>query len=75
MSKMSFECRYEIGDGYVGKARPLCFNISAEDIEDDMETEDLIEIFQEEMEEHFRQNVQPGEINQDDFLEWAKGLF
>ena len=75
MSDDRFECSYEVNDGYVGGGRPLYFTIHESDIEDDiedMEEDDLSELFDEAMQEEFDNNIGPGEINKESFIEWAK---
>jgi len=67
----SFECRYEVDDGYVGKARPVRFHVPADDIYPEMDESDLRQMFDEMMQDHFEMNICPYAVNEDDFVEWG----
>lgn len=69
---MKFKARYEVDDGYVGKDRPQYFSISEEDIEDDMDDDQLEQMFYDIMQEEFEQHVIPYAVNVDEFVIWAK---
>jgi hypothetical protein len=68
----SFMGRYEVDDGYVGGSRPQSFEIKDWEIDEDMTEEELREIYRDEMQNHFEQNIFPGGNNEDEFIEWAK---
>ncbi len=67
-----FQARYEVADGYVGKSRPLYVSISADDLYEDMTDEDIKEVYEENIDSHFEQNVRPEGENEEEFLTWAK---
>lgn len=71
MSK--FKCKYRVDDGFVG-SREKVFYIQSSEIEDDMDEADIENLFSERMQEHFEQNVFPGERNRFDFVEWAESI-
>ena len=73
MSK-EFEGRYTVADGYAGKSRPQSFTISERDLEDDMDQDDLYELFAQLMQEAFDRSIVPEDLNATDFVEWAKGI-
>lgn len=70
MSK--FKARYEISDGYVGKARPIYCNICSSELEDDMTDDEIEELYHGSVQDHFEQNISPESENLDEFIEWAK---
>ena len=67
-----FKATYQAADGYVGGARPLYFRIQAEDLEEDMDDEDLTELFHESMQDHFESTVSPESSDCDAFVTWAR---
>jgi len=67
-----FEATYQAADGYVGGARPLYFRIQAEDLEEDMDDNDLAELFEESMQDHFEANVSPQSSDCVAFVDWAR---
>lgn len=72
MTDSKFKAAYQVADGYVGKARPRYFSISASDLEEDMSDEDLVNFFEEGMQDDFECNVFPEECNRNEFIEWAR---
>ena len=67
-----FQARYQVQDGYAGGAR-LHFNIRADDIEDDMTTEDqLVEFYESAVRDHYDEHVYPGAERVDEFVSWAR---
>ena len=71
MTKDFFEATYHVADGYVGGARPHYFKISPSDLEDDMTDDDLCELFDDWMLNHFKANIFPESTDYDSFLSWA----
>lgn len=72
MTDSKFKAAYQVADGYVGKARPRYFSIFACDLEEDMSDEDLVNFFEEGMQDDFECNVFPEEYNRDEFIDWAR---
>jgi hypothetical protein len=72
MADSRFKVNYSAADGYVGKARPLYFSISAGELEEDMDDEDLVDLFEDSMQAHFEQSVHPESSDRDAFIEWAR---
>lgn len=72
MAQEYYKATYQAADGYVGHARPLYFRIRAEDLEEDMDDEDLAELFYESMQDHFEQVVSPESSDCDAFIAWAR---
>ena len=67
----TFECEYEVEDNYVGPSRPHYFRIHGSDLDEDMTENDLVNLFEERMQEAFEQKLCPYGKNQDDFMDWA----
>lgn len=68
-----FQARYQVQDGYAGGARPKHFHISAEDLEDDMTTEEqLVEFYEGAVQDHYDEHVSPGAERVDEFVSWAR---
>lgn len=67
-----FKGSYQVDDGYCGGSRPQSFTISADEIEDDMDDKDLENLYYEEMQDHFVQNISPVSDQVSEFIEWAK---
>lgn len=72
MDLENFKVEYEVDDGYVGKSAPLYTSINEGDIEDDMDESELDFLYDDYIEEAFRQNVSAYGKNRDEFLAWAK---
>ena len=72
MSKDRFQGTFEINDGYAGGRRPQHFSVSVHDLHDDMTDEDLRRFYEEEAEEHFRQNFGISVSRSDEFVAWAR---
>ena len=66
-----FKARYQVQDGYVGGARPKQFNISSDDLEDDMNEDDLVEFYESAVQDHFDEHVSPSADRVDEFVTWA----
>ncbi len=66
-----FEASYEIEDGYAGRSRPQSFCIDPQDIMEDMDEEDLREMYRDMVQEDFQQKIAPFGTNEDEFVEWA----
>lgn len=69
-----FKARYEVDDGYVGGARPQHVTIDESDIEEDMGEGELRELYQDYVEEDFRQRISAYGQNEDEFVAWAKQI-
>lgn len=67
-----FEACYQVDDGYVGKYRPKTFTISSSDLDEAMSDEELEELYDEAVEDHFRQHIYPSAERKEEFVEWAK---
>lgn len=72
--KQTFEARYQVDDGYAGGARPQAFEISAEDIEDDMSESDLQDLYHTMCEEDMQQRIGCCVMRVDEFVEWAQSV-
>jgi hypothetical protein len=72
MTDLRFKAAYSVADGYVGKERPLYFSISAGELEEDMDDEDLVDLFEDSMQAHFEQSVHPESSDRDAFIVWAR---
>jgi hypothetical protein len=68
----TFEARYQVDDGYVGKERPKHFKINANELEEDMDREELIEFYHQYVEDHFQENVHPSPEHVEEFVAWAQ---
>jgi hypothetical protein len=68
----TFEGCYEVADGYVGKRRPKFFKIYANQLDEDSSEEELEELYDELVEDHFRQNIFPSAERKEEFVQWAK---
>lgn len=66
-----FQASYSIDDGYAGNRRHN-FKLSSNEFDEFTTDEELKEIFNEIMQEHFEQNVYPIANNLDEYLDWAK---
>jgi len=60
--------RWEIEDGYVGKARPQTTKIPLEEFEEDMSDSDILNLVEEYVEEDFRNTVFYGIVNEDEVV-------
>ncbi len=69
-----FEARYEVEDGYCGKSRPQHFNICSSEIEDDMNIDDLKELYYDMVQNDFEQKISAGAERVDEFIEWAENV-
>jgi hypothetical protein len=67
-----FDIVYEVDDGYVCGFRPQYINIDDVYLEDDMDEYQLNELYDEIVEEDFRQNISAYGQNRERFIEWAK---
>ena len=68
-----FQARYQVQDGYAGAARPKHFNISADELEDDMTTEEqLVEFYEIAVQGHYDEYVSPCAERVDEFVSWAR---
>lgn len=72
MTNDFFRATYSAADGYIGKSRPLYFRIATTELEEDMTDEDLADLFEESMQDHFDQNVHPESDDRQVFVEWAR---
>ena len=68
----TFEACYEVADGYVGRRRPKTFKIYANQLDEDLSEEELEELYDELVEDHFRQNIFPESERKEEFVQWAK---
>lgn len=66
------DIRYEVDDGYVGPSAPHHLTLSTNDFDVDESEAQLRTLFQESIEEHFRQNVHPVCDQEAEFLTWAQ---
>ncbi len=69
-----FRGRYDVEDGYAGRSRPQDFQINSFDIESDMDGADLENLFDEIMQEEFKQTITPYALNKDEFVKWAEEI-
>ena len=69
-----FKCDYEADDGYCGGSRPQHFSITDGELDEDMDEEQLEQLFDDSMQEAFTQKVTPYAKNKSEFVEWAKGV-
>ena len=67
-----FKVTYSACDGYVGKSRPIHFNISTGELDEDMTDDDLVELFEQSMQDHFEHNVFPESEDCNAFVSWAR---
>jgi hypothetical protein len=67
-----FQGRYQVQDGYAGGARPKYVSIDADGIEDDITDEELIEYYEDAIQQHFEENVTPGAERVYEFVSWAR---
>jgi hypothetical protein len=72
MSKEKFEARYKVEDGYAGGARPQYFKISADELDDEMTDEQLIEFYEDAVQADFEERISPGAERVDEFVAWAR---
>lgn len=71
-----FKATYQVEDGYAGGSRPRHFDISADDIEDDMNEEDLKIMFDDLMYSDFNDNIYPYPVqrSRDEFVKWGLNI-
>lgn len=67
-----FRVTWEADDGYAGGSAPQRFSISADDVPDDMDDEELRKWFWESVQEDFEQRVSAISQDEDEFVAWAK---
>ena len=67
-----FKARYQVNDGYSGKSRPQHFEIDSSCIEDDMDDEQLINLYYESIQQHYDEHISPGAERIDEFVAWAR---
>jgi len=67
-----FRATYYAADGYVCRDRPKTFTIVADDIEDEMTDDEILDFYQCACEDHFTQNVSCDYAKEAEFLTWAK---
>lgn len=67
-----FKARYQVQDGYAGGARPQHFIIGADDLNDDMTDEQLMEFYESSVQDHYNEKVSPGAERIDEFVAWAR---
>jgi hypothetical protein len=74
LSENTFEAQYQVEDGYVTGARPQRFKIHVEDLENDASDDALREFYDNEVDEHFKNNekIYPSSEKVDQFVAWAK---
>jgi hypothetical protein len=70
--KDGFEVTWEAEDGYVCGSRPHHFQISPDDLDEDMSDEDLKSLFWEAIQSDFERRVSPVSEDEERFLEWAR---
>lgn len=68
----TFEGTYEVDDGYVSKGRPKPFEIDADDLDDDMTDDEIVELYETTAREAFEQEVTWYAKDGDEFLAWAR---
>lgn len=71
MSK-TFEGIYEVESGYAGRSRPQYFTIDADDLDDDMTDEELLELHEEFARAAFQQLITFRATNSKEFIAWAR---
>ena len=70
-----FEACYQVEDGYVTGSRPQTFEISAEDLPDDMDSDEALrEFYDSEVSTNFKDSdkIYPQAQKVDQFVAWAK---
>lgn len=67
-----FEATWEAEDGYVGGSRPHHVSIRADELDEDMDDEQLKNLFWEAIQSDFEQRCSPVSEDEGKFLEWAK---
>jgi hypothetical protein len=72
MSTEKFRVTWEAADGYVGGSRPHSFNITSDELEEDMSDDDLSGLFEERLREEFLESVSADTSDEDRFIAWAK---
>ena len=71
MSK-TFQGRYQVQDGYAGGSRPKFVTIAADVLPDDMTDDELVELYEDLIQQDFEANVTPGAERIDAFVAWAR---
>ena len=66
-----FYVQYEIEDGYVGKSRPQYFTINTGDLYEDMDEDDIREVYRSAVTDDFQEKITACGVNEDKFVEWA----
>jgi len=69
-----FMVNWQAYDGYAGGSRPQSFKISADEIEDGMDDEALMGLYEDAIQADFEQKVSAEGDNEAEFIEWAKGV-
>ena len=70
-----FKAQYQVEDGYVTGSRPQTFEISAEDLPDDMDNDEALrEFYDSEVSTDFQDSgkIYPQAQRVDQFVAWAK---
>lgn len=70
--KNQFRVKYKAADGYVGKDRPLFFNVDSQDVEDCMDDEEVTDLYLDMIQDDFEKKVFAEGENIDEFLVWAR---
>lgn len=67
-----FQGRYQVQDGYAGGSRPQHVSIFSDDLEEDMTDDELVEFYENEIQNHFYERISPGAERVDEFVAWAR---
>lgn len=67
-----FKGKYTVADGYAGGARPQYFTVDADDLVDEMSDSQLIEFYEETMQQAFEERIHPESDRVDEFVAWAR---
>ena len=70
--KDMFEGVYEVEDGYCGGSRPQHFSIRSSDLYEGMTDQELEELYEGAMIDHFNSEIYPLPENIEEFKEWAR---
>ena len=67
-----FKGRYTVDDGYVGGSRPHHFSFYADDLDDVMTDVDLVNAYDQAVQDHFKQRITPEASDVEAFIVWAR---
>jgi hypothetical protein len=72
MASEKFKITYAVDDGYISGDRPQHTSITADELDGGETDQDLKDLFWEEIQRHFNENIRPFSPQEDEFIAWAR---